>query len=112
MVFVMALPVCGAVLVVPAAASSPADLGISGGSIGIGGGAQGQDCQPSVAPTVGVNASLDTAISQEIGPGWIGGDGTYSTQLPGGGESFVFADTLIGTAQSSGAASVTLAREP
>ncbi len=107
MALVLALPGYGAVLMVPAAASSSADSGISGGSIGIGGGAQGQDCQPNVAPTVGVNSFFDTAISQQLGPGWIAGDGTYSAQLPGGGESFVFADTLIGAAQSNGTASVT-----
>jgi hypothetical protein len=49
-----------------------------------------------------VDSSLDTLIANETGPGWIGGDGAYSTELPNGQESFVFSDTLIGTAQSSG----------
>src|SRR6202012_5451589 len=37
---------------------------------------------------------------------WIGADGTYSTRLPNGYESFVFSDTIVGTAQPSGMTSV------
>ena len=36
------------------------------------------------------------------GPGWLGGDATYSTALPNGQESFVFGDTLLGTAAPDG----------
>jgi hypothetical protein len=54
-----------------------------------------------------VDSSLDTLIANETGPGWLGGDSTYSTELPNGQESFVFSDTLIGTAQSSGLTSPT-----
>jgi hypothetical protein len=75
--------------------------------IGIGGGTQGADCQPTRQPTATVDSSLDTLFANETGPGWIGGDGTYSTELPNGQESFVFSDTLIGTAQSSGLSSIT-----
>ena len=38
-------------------------------------------------------------IASESGPGWIGGDATYSTELPNGQEAFVFSDTMIGTAR-------------
>jgi hypothetical protein len=37
----------------------------------------------------------------------VGGDATYSTKLPDGRESFVFSDTLIGTAQPDGTAEIT-----
>jgi hypothetical protein len=80
------------------------DSGISGGSAGIGGGSQTSDCQPTNTPSIAVDAQLDTEIANQLGPGWIAGDATYSTQLPSGQESFVFSDTVIGTAQPSGAA--------
>ena len=76
--------------------------GTQGAQTQIGGGTQGADCVPTVQPTATVDSSLDTLIANETGPGWIGGDGAYSTELPNGQESFVFSDTLIGTAQSSG----------
>jgi hypothetical protein len=69
---------------------------------------QGSDCQPTVTnPTASVDTPLDGLIANQAGPGWVGGDSTYSTQLPDGQEAFVFSDTLIGTAQRSGAADVT-----
>jgi hypothetical protein len=43
----------------------------------------------------------------EMGPGWIAGDATYSTELPNQQEAFVFSDTLIGTALPSGVATLT-----
>jgi hypothetical protein len=43
-------------------------------------------------------------FSDQLGPGWIGGDATYSTELPNGQEAFVFSDTLIGTAEPDGSA--------
>jgi len=64
-------------------------------------------CQPAIAPSATVDASLDNLISNETGPGWIGGDSTYSTALPDGQETFVFSDTLTGTATPSGAATLT-----
>ena len=81
--------------------------GTQGAETQIGGGTQGADCVPTVQPTATVDSRLDTLIANETGPGWIGGDGTYSTELPNGQESFVFSDTLIGTAQSSGMTSIT-----
>ena len=50
---------------------------------------------------------MQSVIERQLGPGWIAGDTSYSTALPGGREAFVFSDTLIGTAQPSGAARVT-----
>ena len=71
-------------------------------SAGIGGGVQGADCQPSVSPTASVDSNLTELFADQMGPGWLGADGTYSTQLPDKRESFVFSDTLIGTAQPNG----------
>jgi hypothetical protein len=69
---------------------------------------QGSDCQPTATtPTATVNSSLDSLMANQVGPGWIGGDATYSTALPGGGEAFDFSDSLIGTAAESGSANVT-----
>jgi hypothetical protein len=75
--------------------------------VGIGGGAQGADCQPMVNPTATVDSALDGVFANQTGPGWLGGDMAYSTELPNGQESFVFSDTLIGTAQPSGLSSFT-----
>jgi hypothetical protein len=69
---------------------------------------QGSECQPTgSSPSATMDTPLDDAISNETGPGWIGGDATYSTQLPDGREAFVFSDTLIGTAQEDGQANLT-----
>jgi uncharacterized protein (DUF697 family) len=57
---------------------------------------------PTVQPTATVDPSLDNLIAHETGPGWIGGDSTYSTELPNGQDAFVFSDTLIGSVQPSG----------
>jgi len=73
----------------------------------IGGGTQGSDCAPTLQPTASVDSSLDAVFADQTGPGWLGGDMAYSTELPNGQESFVFSDTLIGTAQSSGLSSLT-----
>jgi hypothetical protein len=67
----------------------------------------GADCQPSAAPVVSADTALDNDIADQVGPGWIGGDAGYSTALPNGNEAFAFSDTLIGTAQSGGSASLT-----
>jgi hypothetical protein len=70
--------------------------------------AQGADCQPTATtPTASVDAPLTSLLANESGPGWVGGDATYSTLLPNGKESFVFSDTLFGTAQANGTAKVT-----
>ncbi|HIZ98536.1 MAG TPA: DUF4185 domain-containing protein [Candidatus Janibacter merdipullorum] len=36
------------------------------------------------------------------GPGWLGGDSTYSVQLPDGRTLWLFSDSLIGTVSSTG----------
>jgi hypothetical protein len=74
---------------------------------GIGGGEQGADCQPDVQPTATPDTNATQVFADQTGPGWLGGDATYSTALPGGRESFVFSDTLIGTAQTNGTTSLT-----
>jgi hypothetical protein len=65
------------------------------------------DCQPTTIPTATTDTSLTGLLANETGPGWVGGDATYSTALPNGTEAFDFSDTLIGTAQSNGVASLT-----
>jgi hypothetical protein len=65
------------------------------------------NCAPSATATATVDSPLSGALSSETGPGWIGGDATYSTELANGNEAFAFSDTLIGTAQASGAATLT-----
>jgi hypothetical protein len=54
-----------------------------------------------------VDTPLDQVFSTQFGPGWIGGDGTYSTALPDGKEAFDFSDTFIGTAGPAGSADIT-----
>ena len=76
-------------------------------SAGIGGGTQGADCQPTVQPAASVDTGLTQLFGNETGPGWLGADMGYSTLLPNGQESFVFSDTLIGTAQANGQTSIT-----
>jgi hypothetical protein len=65
------------------------------------------DCQPASTLDVSTDSSLTDALANEDGPGWVGGDATYSTELPDGREAFDFSDTLVGTAQPDGAASLT-----
>jgi hypothetical protein len=70
------------------------------------GGPSQDDCAPTTTPTATPDAALDNLFSSESGPGWIGGDAAYSTSLPSGEEAFDFSDTLVGTAQPSGAATI------
>jgi hypothetical protein len=65
------------------------------------------NCAPASTTPATTDPTLTNQFSNEVGPGWIAGDATYSTALPDGREAFVFSDTLIGTAQPSGSASVT-----
>jgi hypothetical protein len=67
---------------------------------------QGTDCQPASVPTARVDSSLQSLVTNDNGNGWLGGDGTYSTQLPNGQEAIDFSDTLIGT-QTDGVATLT-----
>jgi uncharacterized protein DUF4185 len=79
----------------PGSSGSPGSPGSSGPAT---------DCTPASAPTTRTAHALDRVFSDQLGPGWIGGDATYSTELPNGQEAFVFSDTLIGTAQPDGSA--------
>jgi hypothetical protein len=86
-------------------------LDISGGTgaafaTGTGAGSSGIDCSPLTYPTATDDGALDHLFSTQLGPGWVGGDATYSTALPGGREAFVFSDTLIGTANAGGSARI------
>lgn len=67
----------------------------------------GPGLEPAVTPRAVPDQALDNILAKQLGPGWVGGDDTYSTRLPDGREAFVFADTLIGTAQPDGTASFT-----
>ena len=71
------------------------------------GGPQQNDCAPAHTPSVAPDTPIDNLFANQLGPGWIGGDATYSTALPFGQEAFDFSDTLIGQAQSNGNASLT-----
>jgi hypothetical protein len=53
------------------------------------------------------DTALNAVFANQFGPGWIGGDSTYSTALSDGRLAFVFSDTFIGTAQPDGSASFT-----
>jgi hypothetical protein len=60
------------------------------------------DCQPQSTPSATADTALTSTFATKYGPGWLGGDGSYSTALPNGNEAFDFSDTLIGTAQANG----------
>ena len=74
--------------------------------VNIQGGAAENDCAPSGLPTATPDTSLDAVFAQQYGPGWVGGDAAYSTVLPNGSEAFDFSDTMVGTAQPDGVASI------
>ena len=88
---------------------SPATTSMTTGpsAADIEGGPAAGDCAPADTPTVTPDASLDSLFANQVGPGWVGGDATYSTALPYGQEAFDFSDTLIGSTQSNGSASLT-----
>jgi hypothetical protein len=69
----------------------------------------GNDCAPTTAPNALVDVGLNQVFSDQLGPGWIGGDATYSTKLPNGREAFMFSDTLIGTATTGGSGTFSIA---
>jgi Domain of unknown function (DUF4185) len=71
------------------------------------GGPVGDNCAPDPTPTATPDTSLTNLFAGQQGLGWIGGDATYSTALPDGQEAFDFSDTLVGTVQPDGAASLT-----
>jgi hypothetical protein len=64
-------------------------------------------CAPATLPVATSNEVLNSYFSNQFGPGWVGGDGTYSTKLPDGRQAWTFSDTLIGTANVDGTASFT-----
>lgn len=63
-------------------------------------------CAPETLPEASVNALWSEAFAKQSGPGWIGGDSTYSTRLPDGRTVFVFSDTFIGTAKPDGTSAI------
>jgi hypothetical protein len=85
----------------PSSWSSPA------GVAALAGGPPANDCAPATLPAAAPDAALDSLVSGQFGPGWVGGDATYSTALPGGEEAFDFSDTLVGAAQPGGSATLT-----
>ena len=89
--------------------SEPTTTGLTTGfyEADIQGGPSSGDCAPSTPPTATVDTALDSVFANQQGPGWLGGDATYSTALPNGDEAFVFSDTLVGTAQANGRSSLT-----
>jgi hypothetical protein len=91
LVFVGLLDICGV-----AGASSASRFHQSSG--------EATDCTPVSAPAARADGALDGVFSDQLGPGWVGGDAAYSTELPNGREAFVFSDTLIGTAEPDGTA--------
>jgi hypothetical protein len=107
---------------VPAASEPPTSPGASSGSgssqsattetlttppANLAGDPSQPDCQPEILPALTPDQGLNADFAGQQGPGWIGGDATYSTALPDGREDFAFSDTLLGTAQPDGAATVT-----
>ena len=87
--------------------TSSSDMTTGFYSAAIQGGPAQHDCAPAITPTATPDTSMDALFSDQDGPGWIGGDASYSTALPNGQEAFAFSDTLIGTAQPNGEASLT-----
>jgi len=54
-----------------------------------------RECGPAL-PGVDAPAGEFTAAWRRSGPGWTGGDGTYSVALPDGRFAWVFGDTFVG----------------
>jgi hypothetical protein len=59
-------------------------------------GAFGQ-CRLPPAPGQATPDSNFNALVTQQGPGWTGGDGTYSVQLPNGDDLWIWSDSYIGT---------------
>jgi hypothetical protein len=54
-------------------------------------------CQlPAVPGQATPDTTFDTLVTQN-GPGWTGGDGTYSVKLPNGDDLWIWSDSYIGT---------------
>ncbi|MEO8663474.1 MAG: DUF5005 domain-containing protein [Bryobacteraceae bacterium] len=54
-------------------------------------------CTLPPAPSQGVPDSYFNALATQNGPGWTGGDGTYSLALPDGRYLWMWSDSFIGT---------------
>jgi hypothetical protein len=91
-----------AVVALSSGASAPTSVAAADGNAG----ASGADCSPLTQPVARVDGAFDHLFSDQRGPGWVGGDATYSTALPDGEEAFDFSDTLIGTARPGGSARI------
>ncbi len=86
--------------------AQPSSLTTGPAQAHIAGGPSQGDCAPTSTPSATPDQSLQNVFSGQYGPGWVGGDATYSTALPSGQEAFDFSDTLVGTAQASGSATI------
>jgi Domain of unknown function (DUF5005) len=70
-------------------------LGVFSGLVG--GTLAAQTCVLPPAPGQGTpEATFDSLVTQN-GPGWTGGDGTYSLLLPDGSDLWMWSDSYIGT---------------
>lgn len=69
--------------------------------------ASGGGLEPATPPSATPDTALNAVFANQLGPGWVGGDSTYSTALADGSLAFVFSDTLIGTAHTDGSATFT-----
>jgi hypothetical protein len=91
-----------------ASTSDPQTSGMTTGfySAPFEGGPAQNDCAPTITPAATADLALDSVFDNQQGPGWVGGDATYSTALPNGQEAFEFSGSLVGTAQVDGQASL------
>lgn len=65
---------------------------------------KGKDCEAATADFDWASPSRDhDATFEQTGPGWIGGDSTYSVELPDGRTLWLFSDSFIGEVTESGA---------
>ncbi len=62
-----------------------------------GGNALAQSCQLPPVPGQGTPDATFNALVTQNGPGWTGGDGTYSVRLPDGSDLWMWSDSYIGT---------------
>jgi len=56
-----------------------------------------QTCQLPPAPGPGTPDAAFDALATQNGPGWTGGDGSYSVLLPDGSDLWMWSDSYIGT---------------
>lgn len=58
-------------------------------------------CTLPPAPSQGVPDPVMNVVATQNGPGWTGGDGTYSLPLPDGRVLWMWSDSYIGTVDPS-----------